>query len=284
MQRVLGEEHSIYSSHLREAKLLISQEIGPSRDRLVSAMIAAIAVCHAWADPSEQRKIFPDVTGELKIALRACQLDFQRAMILAAEKLGDNDQANIPIFAHLVRRMSAFSAIFSVAESLLSYLQKHDWAATEIHSSDLKWKGNPICRLCLQVYAFFNKSWKWHNPDSFRLAIKTSVGMLIASLFVSVDYLNEIATPFSVWPGLTIGEFHFFVLHFILLIFRSGAQAFNSMSSLPIWLSVCLSLKIHSKCQFRYYRYVLFVVFIKIITGITVPSTKSFLCFEYCRK
>jgi hypothetical protein len=204
MQRVLGEEHSMYSSHIREAKLLISQEIGPARDRRVSAMIAAIAVCNAWADPSVDRKVFPDVKAELKIALRECQQDFHRVMVLAAQTLGDNDQSNVPVFAHLVRRMSSFSAIFSVAESLLQYLEKHDWAATE--TTDVKWTGNPISRLCLRVYAFFNKSWNWHNPDSFRLAIKTSVGMALASLFVSINYLFEIADPFSVWPGLTIGK------------------------------------------------------------------------------
>jgi hypothetical protein len=86
-------------------------------------------------------------------------------------------------------------------------LEKHAWEKTEIRSSDSKtWKGNCVSRLWLRFFAVINTPWKWHNPDSFRLALKTAMGMVLASLFVSIQYLYEIAAPFAIWPGLTIGE------------------------------------------------------------------------------
>jgi hypothetical protein len=199
MQRVLGEEFNIYSQNLRDAKQIIKTEIAPSRDRMVDAMIAAIAVCHAWADPAEHRTVLPDVQGELRVSLLECRLAFHQAMGKAAEKLGENTETNVPIFAHLTRRMSSFSALFAFADSLLAYLEKHSWEAEEIICASF------FC-WCSGFVAFWETTWMWYNKDNFRLALKTSVGMVLASFFVSVPYLWSIAQPFGVWPGLTIAS------------------------------------------------------------------------------
>lgn len=208
MQRVLGEEYNIYSQNLREAKQIIKTEIAPSRDRMVDAMIAAIAVCHAWADPAEHRTVLPDVQGELRVALRECRHAFHQAMGKAAEKLGENTDTNVPIFAHLTRRMSSFSALFAFGDSLLAYLENRSWEAEEIIIGDATQQG--FCAgffcWCCGVVAFWETKWLWYNKDNFRLALKTSVGMVLASLFVSVPYLWSIAEPFGVWPGLTIAS------------------------------------------------------------------------------
>jgi uncharacterized membrane protein YgaE (UPF0421/DUF939 family) len=210
MQRVLGEEYDIYSQNLREAKIIINTEIGPARDRMVDAMIAAVAVCHAWADPSEHRTVLPDVQGELRVALRECRSAFHRAMGKATEKLGDHPRSNVPIFAHLTRRMSSFSALFDLGDSMLDYLEKHSWEAEEMTADAggacQKGFGACFCEWCCGVIAFCETKWLWYNPDNFRLALKTSVGMVLASMFVSVPYLWDISQPFGVWPGLTIAS------------------------------------------------------------------------------
>lgn len=209
-QRVLGEEIHAYSSRLQEAKLIINQEVGPARDRMTSAMIAAIAVCHAWADPSEHRTVLPDVEGELRASLRECRNAFHGAAAKASGKLGEQSDSNVPIFAHLTRRMSSFSALFALGDSLLAYLEKHSWEAQEIAGHPGECCTNGICggfvQLWYEVFAFWDKKWLWNNSDNFRLALKTSVGMTIASLFISVTYLYNLAAPFGVWPGLTIAS------------------------------------------------------------------------------
>lgn len=55
--RVLGEEIAMASPVLVTVKAQIEEQIAPARDRLVDAMIAALAVCTAWADPLSQRQV-----------------------------------------------------------------------------------------------------------------------------------------------------------------------------------------------------------------------------------
>lgn len=213
MQRVLGEEHNAFSPSLRDAKIAINDEVGPARDRFVSAMVAAIAVCHAWADPSEQRTVLPDVQGELRASLRNCREVFHSAIATAAAKLSDNPKDNVPIFAHMTRRMSSFSALFALGESLLAYLDSHSWEAEEMFFDDEDFEEEDEPRCCEGVMVWFEhvmaywwQPWLWHSADNFRLALKTSVGMVIASLFISITYLYKLSSPFSVWPGLTIAS------------------------------------------------------------------------------
>ena len=206
VQRVIGEEYTMYSPHLRDAKVTINEEIGPARDRMVDSMIAAIAVCHAWADPSSHRTVLPNVHGELKEAIRECFQDLHQAFIKAAKKLEANPQDNIPIFAHLSRRMTSFNALFELGDSLQAYLQKHSWESEEVRE---KKRETFLARLFDRIssmMSFVDLRWLLRNPDSLRLALKTSVGMFLASMFVSVPYLWNISKPFGVWPGLTIAS------------------------------------------------------------------------------
>eukprot|EP00581_Thalassiosira_minuscula_P029612 CAMPEP_0183780858 /NCGR_PEP_ID=MMETSP0739-20130205/57346_1 /TAXON_ID=385413 /ORGANISM="Thalassiosira miniscula, Strain CCMP1093" /LENGTH=745 /DNA_ID=CAMNT_0026023905 /DNA_START=224 /DNA_END=2461 /DNA_ORIENTATION=- len=208
-QRVIGEEYSAYSQDLRKTKVMIGQEVGPARDRMIDAMIAAIAVCHAWANPLAQQTVLPDVQGELEMAISECRHSFNEAMAIAAEHL---DASSTPIFAHLTRRMCAFNALFEFGDSLLGYLKEHSWEVEEVFQEDehnAHHKTNPCA--CLfgnlrEFVVYLEQNWLWHNPDSLRLALKTSVGMFLASMFVSVPYLWTISSPFGIWPGLTIAS------------------------------------------------------------------------------
>uniref|UniRef100_A0A7S4RJA5 Integral membrane bound transporter domain-containing protein n=1 Tax=Ditylum brightwellii TaxID=49249 RepID=A0A7S4RJA5_9STRA len=205
-QRLLGEEYDVYSPHLREAKKIINEEVGSSRDRLADAMIAAIAVCHAHADPNSHRTVLPHLTPELDFALKECRQSFHWAIAKAAKKLGVNPQSTSPIFAHLTRRMAAFNALFDIGDILLAHLKKYSW---ELESFNEEAKQGP-CNCITSMYHTHLKMrwspWLWHKPDSYRLALKTSVGMSIASLFISIPYLWRISQPFGVWPGLTIAS------------------------------------------------------------------------------
>jgi hypothetical protein len=107
-------------------------------------------------------------------------------------------QQNTAIFAHLTRRMSAFNALFEFGDSLLAYLGQHRWATREM-------RGTTITTTTISDHlgwAYWNQPWLWHKPDSLRLALKTCVGMALASLFVAVPFLWRIASPFGIWPGV----------------------------------------------------------------------------------
>lgn len=204
--QVLGEEHQYYSPNLAEAKQAIKEEISDARDRMLDAMVASVAVCHAWADPFAKRTVLPDTLGELEDSVSECRHAFHRAMHKAAEKLGENQNVNTPVFAHLTRRMSAFHALFELGDCIVVYLKQHQWEEEQIKSTDKSFIGGVFGGLFHSFVAFTSPAWLWHNKDSFRLAVKTSVGMFLASLFVAVPFLWNIAAPFGVWPGLTIAS------------------------------------------------------------------------------
>ena len=209
-QRLLGEEHHYYSPNLREAKQAIKDEIAESRDRMLDALIASVAVCHAWADPFAKKSVaLPDTVGELEDSLSECRRSFHRAMSRAAEKLGENRSATTPVFAHLIRRMAAFHALFELSDCVVVYLKQHQWEGDQIKSSKTSLFRGLGGRLFHSFVAFNSPQWLWHDKDSFRLAVKTSVGMFLASLFVAVPFLWQIASPFGVWPGLTIASVNF---------------------------------------------------------------------------
>lgn len=162
-------------------------------------MIASVAICHAWADPLSRRTVLPDVEGELAVSIFECRKTFHRAISHAVEHLMRTEpQQNTPIFAHLTRRMSAFNALFEFGDSLLDYLEQHRCTIEAV-------KGIAITTTTISDHlgwAYWNQPWLWHKPDSFRLALKTSVGMALASLFVAVPFLWRISSPFGVWPGV----------------------------------------------------------------------------------
>ena len=214
VQRVLGEEYAMHSTILDQQKAIIREEISEARDRMVDAMISSIAVCHAWADPSAYRTVLPDVQEELAISIEECRTALQRAMIRSSQMINAQNGTSIALFAHLTRRMTAFNALFELGEHILQYLQKHTWEAQQekrfydetISNNKRRRGGNFLLNVLCRIKAYLEKKWLWHNPDSFRLALKTAVGMSLASLFVSINYLWKISRPFGVWPGLTIAS------------------------------------------------------------------------------
>ena len=119
----------------------------------------------------------------------------------------ENPDTNVAIFAHLTRRMSAFDALFALGESLYNYLDDHGWEAQEI-KGNLDQSGNyaSFCDHLNCLRDFLSAQWLWYKSDSLRLALKTSVGMALASLFVSITYLWRLSQPFGHWPGLTIAS------------------------------------------------------------------------------
>lgn len=98
---VLGEEIAMNSLVLVQVKAIIEEHISPARDRLVDAMIASLAVCTAWADPSNHRTVFPDIKDELEDAINECRDSFIGAMAAIDKVMEQNPETNVAIFAHM---------------------------------------------------------------------------------------------------------------------------------------------------------------------------------------
>jgi uncharacterized membrane protein YgaE (UPF0421/DUF939 family) len=138
-----------------------------------------------------------------------------------------SEAAKIPIYAHLARRMTSMYSELAIGQGLIDFmtetqvLNKSDMADfheeegqnTSLLSNSLA--AAKFCQLCLQVLQACTKylidtwwapEWKWRGSETRRLALKTAFGMLIASLWISVPYLWEMAQPYGFWPGLTIAS------------------------------------------------------------------------------
>ena len=205
-QHVLGEDLGLSSPLLLRVKKIIKEDVISSRNRMIDAMIAAIVVCDAWADPESHKRVLPDVEDELRAAMEECALNLNRSILRSAKLLSDDAHSNVPIFAHMIRRTTAFDALFEFAESLLEYLKHHRWEQL-CFVGDSQDVGKLSCPMdSCSFFNFIQKRWLWRDPEKRRIALKTSVGMAISSLFVSIDYLWSIAEPFGVWPGLTIAS------------------------------------------------------------------------------
>ena len=233
-QRVLGEEHHIYDEALRKAKGIINDETEDSRSRLLDAMIASIAVSHAKARPIDrtrglnkggnknegQRNQTPlsdkEMCQEISSALEQSKADFHEAMKKASLVLMENCRlqekgVNKPVFAYLTRRMVSFTAIFQFAKHMCDYLDEQEAKHSVTAKEDVQRKqpqneeGKGVWNgITDQIMKLWRKKWNFHDRDSFRLALKTCIGMVLASLFFAVPYLYDVASPFALWPGLTI--------------------------------------------------------------------------------
>ncbi|KAL7576594.1 hypothetical protein ACA910_018082 [Epithemia clementina (nom. ined.)] len=218
--RVLGEEYHFNSPPLQVSKGVYNAQMSPYRDRLFDAMVSSIAVCHAWADPYTRRVVLPDVQEELQAAMEDSRRQFNVALQRAADVLQENQNykgwpkhkvnqqpnSNMPLFAHFTRRISAFHSVLELAESLKHYLKRHNWEVMETKKSSASPSSWLLAYVLGGFRSFVNDPWLWHDPDTFRLAVKTAVGMFLGSMFVSIPYLYNIAAPFAMWPGLTIAS------------------------------------------------------------------------------
>eukprot|EP00980_Cylindrotheca_fusiformis_P005889 scaffold1239_cov130-Cylindrotheca_fusiformis.AAC.2 len=216
VQKVLGEESTFSSPSLARAKVVLNQEISPSRDRLVDATVSSIALCHTWADPTKHDPSaqHQQQREELRTALQECKRSFHKAICKAADEIGSkgschqSSKEQQSLFAHLTRRMSAFHSLFALAENIVNFLEQHN-NNEEIQSRPSSHK-KPCCRhlfqWCSMIWAFCRRPWKWRNPDELQMAIKTSMGMVLAALFVSIPYLKDVSAPYGIWPGITVAS------------------------------------------------------------------------------
>eukprot|EP00980_Cylindrotheca_fusiformis_P006733 scaffold1400_cov137-Cylindrotheca_fusiformis.AAC.11 len=189
---------------------------------------------------------FSTHSSRLSQDLMRTQIAFARALYKVTEQLEGNrgsstdndltsppifdkqDRAKIPLYAHLARRMTAMYSVLAIAQGLIDFIADAD--VQEDRSSPNTDEEAPQSRplfskasavvisfvqSCVQVLCAVTKylirtwwapEWKWRKRETRRLALKTALGMLVASLWLAIPGLWDIAQPFGFWPGLTIAS------------------------------------------------------------------------------
>jgi uncharacterized membrane protein YgaE (UPF0421/DUF939 family) len=242
-QRYLGETNESAPISATQIRRVIANEVGPDYHVFIDDLIHAVVACNHHADPyyttkSTIKKNVLDATDLIKTRSQ-CQQAFVRAVRKVTQEVLDGKGkpgSATPVFAHMARRMTSFSSLFSIAEGLVEFAETHikpNNDKTEKEESDDK---DEYCspfgtkkNCCSAVLTFFGAccrfmkkdvkavgnylvdtwwkpKWLWRDPETRRLALKTALGMFFASLWMSVPQLWEISQPFGFWPGLTVAS------------------------------------------------------------------------------
>jgi len=245
-QRFLGEGIASHDKYARQVRRIISSHVGEVYGRLLDTMTQTVLLLNQAADPIsrgagshwctkstdrssneydiEVNATLLENTEELRSLLDQSQRQFAQAVQEATLLVLQHRACSKPQLAHLARRMTSFHSLFTSVRNVLKYLDEralhangHADIATDAEVNPDDGKGTRTAHLRQRccgamtrpfapVIEALRSQWLWHDTLNRRLALKTAVGLLLASLFVSWDYLWEVTDPFGFWPGLTIAS------------------------------------------------------------------------------
>lgn len=221
--RFLGEEENgtsatITTLHIRR---IIATELGEDYYQFMDALIHLTVACNRQADPATfDASVQANGLDNTRVSelLTKTKADFGRAMNQVIKDVRDSQRKDekiniplIPILAHLARRSTSFHSLFHIGSSLIDYCDNcsaletsKDYDRKGLFGKRCEWIG--FGYLGKLVEFFWNTTWPWRDPQKRRLALKTAVGMMFASLWISVPQLWEKSQPFGLWPGLTVAS------------------------------------------------------------------------------
>lgn len=240
--RFLGETNDNSTISTRYIRRIIADELGEEYRHLVDDLIQWSVTCNQRADPLWNQPNVGDQTEFLR-KNRSSPAAFASRIAKTRKAFGSAirkvttmvHEANghsqghggtaTPVFAHIARRSTSIHSLLSIAEALNKYLevvQLNDHDNTRDDSERDTMQNNEIgsrVRSCLSTIPMrletfsntiglthFKAKWLWHDPSKRRLALKTALGMMLASLWMAVPALWNIAQPFGFWPGLTVAS------------------------------------------------------------------------------
>lgn len=195
-QTLLGETFTSQDSNVREVKTKLSLNLGFAIEKLALEYNKSESV-YFFLDASEEDREL--VIDELEHSMNA-YLEAMRQAISDAETLLLNEpDASRSTTGSLIRARVTFLALFSFIHEL------HDvMTSMKEESDDIAPEPVPIIK---QFMSCLKMEWLWKNTSKRRLAIKTAIGLSLASLWISVPYLNgHLAYPNSVWVGVTVAS------------------------------------------------------------------------------
>ncbi|KAL7442430.1 hypothetical protein ACHAXM_008532 [Skeletonema potamos] len=194
-QTLLGEEFTSQNNHVREVKVKISENLGYKLEKL--AMIynkSETAFFSIEASNEDKEQSIHDLQRSMEEYLQA----MRQAIHDAESLLLNNDDASRSTTGPMIRVRVTFLALYSF------FYELHDVVSTTKDRSD---EAPEIATLMSRFVACLKMKWLWRDISKRRLATKTAFGISLASLWVSIPYLNgHIAYPNSVWVGVTVAS------------------------------------------------------------------------------
>ena len=192
-EEFLGEEYTSHNEHVKSIKTKISKNLGFALDSLVAEF------CRCERDFLDLRRAsaHQDCSG-----LAQCMDVYRKQMKAAIEEtehmLDGNEEAIRQTAGPLVRSRVVFLGVFSFVREFqdLNAAKPSDKVEAKVSG----WSAI-LAALMSQLKSHMSLPWPWNNVAKRRLAVKTSVGLCLASLWVSIPYY-----PNSIWPGITVAS------------------------------------------------------------------------------
>ncbi|KAK1739608.1 aromatic acid exporter family protein [Skeletonema marinoi] len=195
-QTLLGEDYTSKNSHVREVKEIISENLGYVLERLALEYSKSETVFFfVNASKEDKEQIIHDLQHSMDEYLQA----MRQAIHDAEALLQNNDDASRSTAGPMIRVRVTFLALFSFIHELRDVVS----ATKATKDKSDKVAETAIARLlsCLKM------KWLWKDISKRRLATKTAVGLSLASLWVSIPYLNgHLAYTQGVWVGVTVAS------------------------------------------------------------------------------
>ncbi|KAL9182904.1 hypothetical protein ACHAXT_004183 [Thalassiosira profunda] len=195
-QQFLGEEFTSLNATVRGVKTTMSTNLGFAVEQLAleySKSQKALLFCSPDANDVER-----DIVDSLDACLSRYREAMKQAISDAERLLQNNDAASRSTTGPLIRQRVAFLAVFSFVYEL-----RETFASNGKETQDDEASKTAMQR----VKSGLTMPWLWSDIEKRRAALKTAMGMGIASLWVSFPYLRGyVAYPQSVWVGLTVAS------------------------------------------------------------------------------
>ena len=195
-QTLLGEDYTSKNSHVREVKEIISENLGYVLERLVLEYSKSETVFFFInASKEDKEQIIHDLQHSMDEYLQA----MRQAIHDAEALLQNNDDASRSTAGPMIRVRVTFLALFSFIHELRDVV-----SATKV----TKDKSDKVAETAIaRLLSCLKMKWLWKDISKRRLATKTAVGLSLASLWVSIRYLNgHLAYTHSVWVGVTVAS------------------------------------------------------------------------------
>lgn len=194
-QTLLGEDYTSMNRHVREVKEKISEHLGYVLEKLAleySKSETTFFFTNATKEDKEQ------IVHELQHSMDDYLKAMKQAIYNVEALLLNNDDASRSTAGPMIRVRVTFLALFSFVHELHDVLN-----TTKDYSNIVPETTTAISRFASGL----KMKWLWKDISKRRLATKTAVGLSLASLWVSIPYLNgHVAYTNSVWVGITVAS------------------------------------------------------------------------------
>ena len=190
----LGEEYTQVNESVRNLKTFISDNLGLAVESLALEFQQAEKTYFFNASDFCVNSV-----NDLKLSLAEYILAMKKTFD-DADKLVSANELDIDSSAKLLKGPKIRMRVVQI--SVYSFVHELIDAITQ-EPEETQEKQNKSIGFIIKTA--FKTPWLHKNPLKLRLALKTGLGMLLASLWVSIPYLREeIAYPNSIWVGITV--------------------------------------------------------------------------------